>query len=88
MSEERKRRGGAGPVVPRISLDKAQLERLVRALEHLRPRDREIYFAVCRDRRPYAEIARQHHMKAAKVEQLLARTLVKLHAAVYREDAS
>ena len=87
MSEDYERKGSVREMNPRVTLDGAQLERLDSALAKLRPRDRAIYFAACRDRLPYAEIARQHGITATKVERLLSRTLVKLHAAVWRSDA-
>lgn len=64
------------------ALDATQLARLERAIERLRPRDREIYLAAARDRMPYADIAGRHRMDVAKVQRIIARVLVRLHDAV------
>ena len=65
-----------------VPLDQAQIARLEDALDRLRPRDRSIFIAACRQDAPYAAIAARHSCSIAMVRRVIARVLIKLHQAV------
>ena len=69
-----------------VPLDQAQIARLEDALGRLRPRDRSIFLAACRQEAPYAEIAAHHNCSIAAVRRVIARVLIELHQAVWLGD--
>ena len=71
-----------------VVLDQAQIARMERALERLRPRDRDVFLAACRDGASHAEIAARHRCSVAKVRGIIASVLIKLHQAVWPGDRS
>ena len=69
-----------------VPLDQAQIARLEDALDRLRPRDRAIFVAACRQEAPHAEIAARHRCSIAMVRRIIARVLTELHQAVWLGD--
>ena len=82
MSDEHEDSEQVQPIGSMV-LDQAQIARMERALESLRPRDRDIFLAACRDGASHAEIAARHRCSAAKVRRIIASVLIKLHEAVW-----
>ena len=69
-----------------VPLDQAQIARLEDALDRLRPRDRAIFLAACRQEAPHAEIAARHRCSIAMVRRIIARVLIELHHSVWPGD--
>ena len=75
----REQRQSMGSVV----LDQAQIARLEEALGRLRPTDRSICLAACRQEAAYAAIAARHCCSITMVRRVIARVLIELHQAVW-----
>lgn len=83
MSDDQHKDGEQVQSIGSVVLDQPQIARLERALENLRPRDRDVFLAGCRDGASYAEIAARHRCSAAKVRRIITRVLIELHQAVW-----
>lgn len=83
MSQDQYGNRGQAQSIGSVVLDKAQIARLERALEKLRPRDRDVFLAASRDGTSYAEIAAQHRCGVAKIRRIITRVLIELHQAVW-----
>ena len=69
-----------------VELDEAHITRLEDALDRLRPRDRSIFLAACRQEASHAAIAARHGCTTANVSRIIARVLIELHQAVWPGD--
>lgn len=83
MSDDQHENRGQFQSIGSVVLDQAQIARMERALNRLRPRDRDVFLAACRDGASHAEIAARHRCSTAEVRRIIARVLIKLHHAVW-----